>query len=690
MRKSVCLMASLSLVSVVPLAFGAGTIYEYNGTGTLLATTPVLSTTDLSLPLQATTEYVDIIPETNSSALPMITLTGGPSTGRVKIYLGQNLNATTPDFVNTSNAPAKYGNYLKGLDAIKGTNTTTNLATESEFYGGISGNFGVVCSPQPCNGTAYFIKVDRLVRFDVGGTMFGDITVAGESGWSPLIIEAGTMSAESSIAVNNGSITRLRTNGGTGLSGDLKCSVTVENGDINEIAAAARITGNAAGPIRVKRGKIRTITAGEGIFQNASDTNDIPSNAMIRANEGIYSIVTPFIGAYIKANDATDNSVDDGAIRKLVVTTHVNPTLGDPTPTEEVIPWIYAQKIEKVASDDVIDFDTDFTGELVVAGDMAGTIRIGGVLASGASIKVPTNGLKGQILMNAANSLSHLLPTSGAGDPDYYWLGSVKVNGTAINKALYYEVATSTHGGGSIAVGPFYQHRADCSGWPTYFGEEPTPVIVAQTSLSGIGGQSLQPLVVSFYGRLVAGSNLGAIEKWNGTAWVDANTMFDMSVNSAAPRDLVITGRRVGYPSQHIPVPNGKYRVIQGTGSRTLRSLDSDPSSGVQPATSLFWQYFCVAKDCSPKNGVPDVTDCSTGTCTTPVSGCIADADNGSGTGTPDGGVDINDLIYFLAAFEAGSQNADISDGTNCGTAVDGGVDINDLLCFLDHFELGC
>jgi hypothetical protein len=65
------------MVGVVPLAFGAGTIYEYSGTGTLLATTTVQSTTDLSLPLQATTEYVDIIPETNSSALPRITLTGG-------------------------------------------------------------------------------------------------------------------------------------------------------------------------------------------------------------------------------------------------------------------------------------------------------------------------------------------------------------------------------------------------------------------------------------------------------------------------------------------------------------------------------------------------------------------------------------------------------------------------------------
>ena len=33
---------------------------------------------------------------------------------------------------------------------------------------------------------------------------------------------------------------------------------------------------------------------------------------------------------------------------------------------------------------------------------------------------------------------------------------------------------------------------------------------------------------------------------------------------------------------------------------------------------------------------------------------CVADLDNGSGTGTPDNAVDINDLLYFLAHFEAG------------------------------------
>ena len=70
--------------------------------------------------------------------------------------------------------------------------------------------------------------------------------------------------------------------------------------------------------------------------------------------------------------------------------------------------------------------------------------------------------------------------------------------------------------------------------------------------------------------------------------------------------------------------------------------------------------------------------------------GCPADLDNGSGTGTPDGGVDINDLLFFLAGYEAANVGvADLDDGSGTGTP-DGGVDINDLLFFLAHYESGC
>ena len=68
---------------------------------------------------------------------------------------------------------------------------------------------------------------------------------------------------------------------------------------------------------------------------------------------------------------------------------------------------------------------------------------------------------------------------------------------------------------------------------------------------------------------------------------------------------------------------------------------------------------------------------------------CVADLDDGTGAGTPDGGVDINDLLYLLVQYEAGSTAADLDDGSGAGTP-DGGVDINDLLFFLAHYEGGC
>lgn len=72
-----------------------------------------------------------------------------------------------------------------------------------------------------------------------------------------------------------------------------------------------------------------------------------------------------------------------------------------------------------------------------------------------------------------------------------------------------------------------------------------------------------------------------------------------------------------------------------------------------------------------------------------PAPDCVADVDNGSGTGVRDGGVTIDDLLYYLDLFEQGVPCADVDDGSNTGTR-DGGVTIDDLLYFLTRFEAGC
>lgn len=68
---------------------------------------------------------------------------------------------------------------------------------------------------------------------------------------------------------------------------------------------------------------------------------------------------------------------------------------------------------------------------------------------------------------------------------------------------------------------------------------------------------------------------------------------------------------------------------------------------------------------------------------------CLADVDDGSGTGVPDGGVSIEDLLFYLTLFDTGVSCADVDDGSGTGTR-DGGVSIEDLLYYLVRFDAGC
>lgn len=130
-----------------------------------------------------------------------------------------------------------------------------------------------------------------------------------------------------------------------------------------------------------------------------------------------------------------------------------------------------------------------------------------------------------------------------------------------------------------------------------------------------------------------------------------------------------------------------------GYGSTAATYEGAAPTTNLDAADALFrkdagnqdsnqnfndFDYFAPA----PVNSA----DPMGGTCTTT---CPADLDNGSGLGSPDGGVDINDLLFFLSKFELGDVAADLDDGSGTGHH-DGGVDINDLLFFLIHFEAGC
>ncbi len=121
-----------------------------------------------------------------------------------------------------------------------------------------------------------------------------------------------------------------------------------------------------------------------------------------------------------------------------------------------------------------------------------------------------------------------------------------------------------------------------------------------------------------------------------------------------------------------------------GTPTNSYRKVEV---SGVAPAGTATVRLALLFRQIGNAGGAAFFDDVSlyrtSGTC------CPADLDNGSNSGTPDGGIDINDLLYFLASFESGSAAADLDNGEGLGV-LDGGIDINDLLFFLSHFEEGC
>ncbi len=109
--------------------------------------------------------------------------------------------------------------------------------------------------------------------------------------------------------------------------------------------------------------------------------------------------------------------------------------------------------------------------------------------------------------------------------------------------------------------------------------------------------------------------------------------------------------------------------------------VDALSGIGIDPATCTLW---AIETSGTVWRLLP--TSSSNPICDPP---CVADVDDGSGTGTPDGGVTIDDLIYFLGLFEAGDIDADVDDGSGTGTP-DGGVTIDDLIYYLTRFEAGC
>jgi hypothetical protein len=71
------------------------------------------------------------------------------------------------------------------------------------------------------------------------------------------------------------------------------------------------------------------------------------------------------------------------------------------------------------------------------------------------------------------------------------------------------------------------------------------------------------------------------------------------------------------------------------------------------------------------------------------LDACRADLTGGDLAGIPDGGVTIDDLIYFVEQYALGAMEVDLDNGTGTGVR-DEGVSIDDLVYFITRFTAGC
>ncbi len=177
------------------------------------------------------------------------------------------------------------------------------------------------------------------------------------------------------------------------------------------------------------------------------------------------------------------------------------------------------------------------------------------------------------------------------------------------------------------------------------------------------------------------------VARWDGANWSDVGGGMDAAVedlvviNENGEETLYAVGSFItasGSPANRVAYWNGCRWIAAGSGLGVavtrVGAVNSGPAKGVYIPGAF-----------SAAGGLPAHNLAFLATCTA----CAADLDDGTATGRPDGGVTIEDLLFFLAAYEAGNVAADLDDGSGDGPC-DGAVTIDDLLFFLAHYEGGC
>lgn len=271
----------------------------------------------------------------------------------------------------------------------------------------------------------------------------------------------------------------------------------------------------------------------------------------------------------------------------------------------------------------------------------------------------------------------------------------------------HYEQTSIEFGGGSVGLVPYAMHRADIA-WTTYTNDDDAGQIL-QSEFCPVGSNARrQELRLKFYGPLASSSESIFTpvvrlqqQPTGSTMWVDVAPRYYAAVggqvDSLSPRIVRIGGFIADSDVRMLSA--GHYRVLpalDAEGVPLLRCAGTYANPPLPVATEVIEGVvhflggafeFDIALDCDADGHLNQPGDTA---CMRTFEGqCPADVDDATGSGNADGGVTIDDLLYYLNMFELGTANADLDDGSGTGTP-DSGVTIEDLLFYLNHFEAGC
>jgi hypothetical protein len=293
----------------------------------------------------------------------------------------------------------------------------------------------------------------------------------------------------------------------------------------------------------------------------------------------------------------------------------------------------------------------------------------------------------------------------GGNGPGRIWEGEVQVTATETlgpsqpqpRQAPDYEAPSGAYGGGSVGVVRFPLYDNDCvpphrDEWDY---EPPSGQELLNTQFSRFDNttHSITPkeVTIRYRGPVRTNSFGGIPEKEPVQLWIWLHHYLWRNVTDQVTIELK-RGNDSGFSREVVIhgngtlLPSGYYAVVADTTTEDRLFCDKtfmSPPASVRTNIGPNSQYnFRLFRDCD-QNNIADTDQVECG------PSCVADYDDESGTGIPDGGVGIEDLLYYLTLFDAGDLHADVDNGSGMGV-IDFGVGIEDLLYYLMHFDLGC